>query len=186
MTDLPDYSGEFKPDLKLEDFSKDALKRLALANAKCYMTMDGLWKGLVSDRFGEELARELELQIWGKKALPPEARQICKALNIEGDDVATLFKLFQVQPAFVGEGFDLEFELKDRNHGTCKVNKCLFIDYCERHGLDFDWVKYVCEVVDQAGFEAAAHYFNQRMIVTPLKLPQSMSERGCVFEYKIP
>lgn len=28
MTELKDYSGEYKPDLKLEDFSKDFLIRL--------------------------------------------------------------------------------------------------------------------------------------------------------------
>ena len=42
MKELQDYSGSFRPDLKLQDFSKDALVRMWQAAAKLYIGIDGL------------------------------------------------------------------------------------------------------------------------------------------------
>ena len=36
MKELPDYSGDFDPNLKLQDFSKEALIKLLLAAGKLY------------------------------------------------------------------------------------------------------------------------------------------------------
>jgi hypothetical protein len=37
MEELKDYSGEFRRDIKLQDFSKDALVRLWTAASKLYI-----------------------------------------------------------------------------------------------------------------------------------------------------
>ena len=186
MGELNDYSGEFKPYLKMADFSKEALLRLLTAYARCYPGMDGLWFTLCREQFGDEKARELDEEIWANRALGPEAKRICEALNIEGDDVATLFKLYQTQPGFEPLGFEMEYELKDKNHGICTVRNCRSVEYFARHD-DWDTCRWVCEKIDQIGFEAAAHYFNPDMIVTPLKLhPSSADDRPhCVWEYKV-
>ena len=95
MKEREDYSGDFDPNFKLADLSKDALHRLSIANAKCYIMMARLWYDLVRERFGDETAKELDLEIWGQRALPLESSWVCEALNIRGNDVAALFKLFQ-------------------------------------------------------------------------------------------
>jgi len=186
MAKLRDYSGEFRPDLKLDDFAKDALLKLLVAYARCYAGMDGLWFTLARERFGEKVARELDEEIWTHRAMGPEARRICEALNIRGNDVATLFKFFQTQPGFAGLGFELEYDLKDANHGICTCHRCLSIEYFARHG-EMERARWVCERIDQLGFEAVARYFNPRMTVTPLKLhPRSKDDvPHCIWEYRI-
>ncbi|MFO8010687.1 MAG: DUF6125 family protein [Dehalococcoidia bacterium] len=183
---LSDYSGEFDPDIRLDDFDKEALLRLYKAASRCYITIDGIWMSLVREKFGDEVARELELKVWNWRALPMEARRICRALNIEGSDVATLFKFFQTQPGFAGLDFDITYELKDRNHGICTVKRCLSLEYFERHD-DMDTAKYVCEVIDATGFQDAAHYFNPDMTAKPLKLPPRRGEDdiACQWEYRV-
>ena len=192
MKELQDYSGSFDPNLKLEDFSKDAVIRLCVANSKCFIAMARLWYDLVKERLGEEIAREMDLEIWGNRALPMEASSVCEALNIHGDDVATLFKLFQTQPGF-GSGsselFKIEYELKNPKHGICIVNYCFGVEQSEKYGM-MDTLRLVCEEIDQVGFESAAHFFNPKMTVTALKLPhrknQDYEVPHCVWEYKIP
>ena len=78
MGELNDYSGEFVPSLKLADFSKEALLRLLIAYARCYPGMDGLWFSLCRERFGDEVARELDEEIWANRALEPEQNESVK------------------------------------------------------------------------------------------------------------
>ena len=40
MTELSDYSGELKPDLKYEDFSKEALIRLLQEYGRIFLASD--------------------------------------------------------------------------------------------------------------------------------------------------
>ena len=85
MEEMNDYSGEFKPNLKLSDFSKETLLRLLTAYARCYPGMDGLWFSLCRERFGDEVARELDEEIWANRALVPEANRICERSDIRHD-----------------------------------------------------------------------------------------------------
>jgi len=43
MEELRDYSGDFEPHLKMEDFSKDALVRMWLAAGRMYLGLEGTW-----------------------------------------------------------------------------------------------------------------------------------------------
>ena len=186
MAELDDYRGEFRPDLKLSDFSKEALLRLLTAYARCYPGMDGLWFTLCRERFGDAIARELDEEIWARRALEPEARRVCQALGIEGDDVTALFKLFQTQPGFAPLGFDIRYELKSPRHGICTVWNCRSIEYFARHD-DWETARWVCQRIDQLGFEAAAAYFNPAIKVIPLRLhPRGVDDRPhCVWEFRI-
>ena len=56
MKELRDYSGEFDPDLSLDDFSKDALVGIVKLYSQLFMGVDGIWYSTVRDRHGEEEA----------------------------------------------------------------------------------------------------------------------------------
>src|SRR5579872_6980500 len=53
--DLPDYSGEYRPDLRYTDFSKEALATKFLPWSEAYMQLcvDG-WAAEVSKRYGAD------------------------------------------------------------------------------------------------------------------------------------
>ena len=183
MEELQDYSGELKPDLKMHDFSKDALVRAWYAAAKLYIGLDGLWYTLIRERFGEQMALELDTELW-KRAAHLEVRRVREAMNIWGDDVASVLKFLQVDPG--GGGIlDLKCELKHRNDGILTVTRCRGLEYFERHG-ETAAQKNACEVLDAEGFAQAAHFFNPNIKVTPLKLPprKSQNEIACQWEFK--
>lgn len=185
MEELKDYSGDFRPDLKLQDFSKDALVRMWLAAAKLYVGIDGLWNTIIKERFGKQTARELGEELW-RRATPLEVQRVAASLNIHGHDVAACFKAWQTDPGGAGI-LDMEFDLKNKDHGIMTVRHCAALDYFERHGFDDEEIKWACQVVDGEGFANYAHEFNPKIKVTPLFLPprKSTDKIACQFELRL-
>lgn len=185
MEELRDYSGELRPNLKMEDFSKEALVRMWQAAGKLYVGLDGLWYSLIRERYGEDVARELDAELWRREA-PLEVRRHREAMNIWGEDVESVLKFVQVDIGAGGIFPEFKCELKDKNHGVLTIKRCLGLEYYERHG-ETEMQKHACEVLDLEGFEQAAQLFNPKIKVRALKLPprQSREEIACQWEFKL-
>ncbi len=183
MGELKDYSGHFKPDLKMEDFSSGSLVQLWHAAGKLYVGLDGIWYGLIRDRYGEGAARELDALVW-RRETPLEVRRTREAMNIWGTDVASVLKFIQTDPGAGAIFPEFRCELKDENHGILTIKRCLGLEYYERHG-ETELQKHACEVVDAVGFQEAASQFNPKIKVTSLKLPprKSPSEIACQWKF---
>ncbi len=186
MGELKDYSGEFKPDLRLEDFSADTLVRAWETTSRLYILLDGCWVGLVKERFGEQAALEGESEIW-RRVAPTDERWIADVFNIHGNDVVTVFKLLQVEP-LVGVIYPTRFEVKNNNHGIFTIPKCRTLEYFERHDQN-EMINLICtkDAVDHQEFQKLANAFNPNIKVTPLKIPprQSPDEIACQWEFKL-
>jgi len=61
VAELKDYNCEFRPHIKLEDFSKDYLIKMMHAWSSAYLRMAELCSQAVKERFGEEEALKCEL-----------------------------------------------------------------------------------------------------------------------------
>ena len=184
MNELEDYSGKFDPQLKLQDFSQDALIRLLVAASRLYTGVDPLWVAAMRKRFGDRVAFDYDKEIWQAGTLN-EVRRVTKAMNIQGNDVAALFKYFQFSPGF-GVLFDIDWDLKDNNYGIMTVTRCSGVLWWERtkeHALQ----KFTCEEIEVPMFQRIAEYFNPSMKATPLKLPPRKDEDdiACRWEFKI-
>ncbi len=182
---LSDYSCELRPVLRYEDFSSEALVRLWIATAKSYILIDAIWMDAVRKRYGDEIARELDMEVW-RTVTPHDVRRITEAMNITGKDVAAVLKFLQVEPGAGAVFPECECELLDPNHGILTVKRCLGLDYCERHE-SWDTLQYACEVLDAECIPQAAHCINPDIKVIPLKLPprQSKDEPACIWEFKL-
>jgi len=187
MEELEDYSGEFKPDLELQHFSKNALVRLIRAAGRIYGGIDQLWYGVMRDKFGDQMAGELQTEVWYKRggAAELEIRSLTKELNFSGNDVANYLKVMQLLPA-MATLMEIEFELKNKNHGIMTVKRCRPLEHYEKIE-DAVAQKQLCEVLELKGFEYSAKLFNPRMKATPLKLPprKSKDDIACIWEFKI-
>ena len=183
MEELQDYSGEFKPDLRMQDFSKDAFVRLWRACGALHLGLDEVWYGVIKERYGEEIALELDSEVWRRQAIP-ELQRLSKAMNIQGDDVAALFKACQVGPSG-GAVADMAYELKNNAHGILTFNRCLPLEWVEKYGNPARQ-KQMCDF-DIRFFEIWAKYLNPKMKVNPLKLPprKSKDEVPCIWEFKL-
>lgn len=80
MEELNDYTGEFRPDLKLSDFSMNFLVKMMRVWAEAYVVMDRLWFKTVTEKLGETEALSCQLQAWLKIA-DNTAPKFAKALN---------------------------------------------------------------------------------------------------------
>jgi len=183
MGEMEDYSGEFRPDISLQDFSKEALERLWRATNKLYVGVDAIWQGLIEERYGKEVSLELERKVWRTQEIM-EARRVDEAMNIRGDDVSCVFKFFQLDPG-IGGIMETEYDLKDKNHGVFTVKSCQALGYFERHGKT-DMQKFVCETLDKEGFqELVSEFFNPKMKMVPLKLPPRESKDDIACQWKV-
>ena len=60
MHEFEDYSGEFRSDAKLQDFSKDAILRLWRTSSLIYMLLGGTWFDVVKDHAQHALLLRVE------------------------------------------------------------------------------------------------------------------------------
>jgi hypothetical protein len=186
VEELRDYSGEFNSDVKIENLSKEFLKRLFQATARLYVGLDGVWLGLIKERFGQDVALELSREVW-IRAAPLEVRRVREAANIQGGDVASLFKYFQVDPGCAGEIWpEASYSLRDKNYGILTVKRCRSLEYFERHGQAAEQ-KHACEVLDGEGLNRTAQLFHPKMRAKALKLPprQNKDDVACKWEFVI-
>ncbi|MCX6000638.1 MAG: hypothetical protein NTU41_13930, partial [Chloroflexi bacterium] len=129
MPDFEDYSSALITNTTnveeiLKNFSKDALARIAQMGSTEILRMDAGYFTYATAMFGQPLALELDAEIW-RRAAWTVIRRAKQFFNIEGSDVATLFKCYQVDPGTIGTMVDVEYQLKDNNHGILTVKKCL-------------------------------------------------------------
>ena len=99
MTEMQDYSGPFKRDIRYEDFSRETLARLLQAYCRELLTLDFFWQEQVKKHSGEEVARQCLIDNWcriGKN----ELQWTMEALNIRGNDLEAYVKANQFVPSF--------------------------------------------------------------------------------------
>ena len=136
----------------------------------------------MNEKIDNEQALTLDIWAW-KKMIKYQARHLTKAMNIQGDDVATLMKIFQVDPMF--GNFRYEIKLINRNHGLLTINYCPTLEALEKEGGSR--IKEICGIVDPIVFTRYATSINPKMKVKTLKLPprQSQQELCCQWEYSL-
>ncbi len=185
--DMNDYSGEFRPGLRMEDFSKEVLVRMWQVAGMMYTSLAGSYQRVMREKLGEEAALELDAEVW-RRQTPIEVRLCRRAMGITGDDVAALFKHLQVDPGAGGIWPELEMDLKGPDHGVLTVKRCVALDHFERHGEEeLARLKHTCEVLDGEGFQDTATLFHPDMTARPLALPPrgSKAEPACQWEFRV-
>jgi len=188
MKELADYSGEFRPDLKMMDFSKEQMCRIWGLGGAIYLGLGSVYYRVLRERLGEEKAMQLDFEVWQRMALT-EIRLTAQAANIQGDDVSSIFKIFQIDPAggIGGDSWvDVEYDLKNNYHGIATFKDCKSLRYFEKHG-ETATMEHVCHRVDVDWFNQCALFINPKIKVTPLKLPPRKSPDGiaCQWEFKL-
>ncbi len=187
--ELKDYSGKYNPNLKLKDFSEDALRRLWKCGGDLYLGIVVLYNDLIKEKFGEEKAIEFSTEIWLNRGGSDEEMRLCReALNIWGDDIESVFKYLQIDPGFAPR-IDFVADLKNKNHGILTVKHCHWLDKSMKEGR-YEQQKVTCEVIDVQALNMLASKFNPKMKATPLKLPKIPTEKTddnivCQWEFKI-
>ena len=89
--ELDDYSGPFRPDLHLSDFSKEGLMKLVEIGGSIYGAVNRMWYQAAIRRFGQQAADEMHHEVWFADGGcgDHENRTISKLMGFAGDDDET-------------------------------------------------------------------------------------------------
>lgn len=182
MTKLNDYSGDFKPDLKPGDLSYEMLENLIKIYARLYKALDGFWYLSVMERRGNEEALEYDIKVWEKLCLY-EMEKITRQFNIQGKDVKSLMKAFQLSPW--AWNIKSEFEMINDNHVIWWVTHCPTVNALEREGGGRE--NDICNNVEVRLNKLYASFFNPDIEVNCLKTPprESKDDIYCRWEFKL-
>ncbi len=152
---MDDYSGDFRPDLRLEDLAHPVLVRQAkefaldnhlLMRAAYFSVDENFSTGLLDDAAPQHRAA----------IMPAVVRRLRGALAIEGDDMAAIAKLLQLDPFLVEDYVDYRVEVHDELSGA--------VEFVGGPGLDDGVCRSPMDWLD--GFRFTAQAVNPRCVVT--------------------
>ncbi len=173
--ELDDYSGPFEPDLRLDDFSKDGLKKLVQIGGTIYGAVNQAWYGEVAEHFGKEAADEIHHQVWFKDGGVGDVENYTIGALMgfsDEDEVTTPMKVWQCLPAMASR-MKLCFEEISRGKWQMYTPMCVVPETGERGGpelMNF-MVKKICGHLELFGFRHGASRWNRRIRIDPLRLP---------------
>jgi hypothetical protein len=168
MTDRKDYSGPFDPDFRYEDLSKEALVRLVREFALIVHLLDRSMCAAIAMRFGGDVMKELAVEEWAG-ASPLYGERIRQIMGIEGDDVAAIFKVLQLDPGFPHHYMDVHYEVVDENHGYFELAHCGALMDAEPFGDVM--VTNMCHHIEDGTFDVTAQAVNPKARIRPVHRP---------------
>jgi hypothetical protein len=168
MADRKDYSGEFDPDFRFEDLSKEALVRLVREFALIVQLLDRSAFASIGLRYGQRAVEEIAIDEW-RGASPIYTERIRKIMNIQGDGVPAIFKQLQLDPGFAQHYMDVEYEVVDEQHGFFQLRSCGALLDVEPYGERA--VRGMCHTIEDGTFDATAQAVNPKARIRPVHRP---------------
>ncbi|WP_433477842.1 hypothetical protein ACQPZP_12790 [Spirillospora sp. CA-142024] len=168
MTERKDYSGEFDPDFRFEDLSKEALVRLVREYALIAQILDRSGLAAVGLRYGQQVVEEIAIEEW-KGASPVYTRRIREIMKIEGNGVSAIFKCLQLDPGFAQHYMDVEYELVSETHGYFQLRSCGALLDVEPFGERS--VRGMCHTIEDGTFDITAQAVNPKARIRPVHRP---------------
>jgi hypothetical protein len=165
---LDDYSGPFDPNFRFEDLSKEALVKLCREYQLVSHILDRSIMPAIGMRFGAQAMEQMAIEEW-RGASPVYTERIRKAMRIEGDDVASIFKSLQLDPGFPYRYMDVQYEVVDARHGYFWLNFCGALADVEPHGEK--QVISMCHHVEDPTFDATVQSINPKARCRPVHRP---------------
>ncbi|MEV5833708.1 hypothetical protein [Nocardia sp. NPDC052112] len=118
--------------------------------------------------FGREGMTAIAIEEW-QLASPVYTRRMRHALDIDGDDVATIFKGLQLDIGAPPQFMDFRFRVDDRDHGEFWLDHCGALADVEPLGEEF--VVAMCHDIEDPTFDATALATNPHAQVRPIHRP---------------
>lgn len=131
--ELKDYSGPFKPDLKMTDFSRVQLAKLySLATEYDLLAMLG-FQQWAFEKHGYDAMTTMANDVWGGRLPGPFVDLNTKYMNLKKPwDISTFLKHWQIDLTGMGPRYySWEFKKVDENHAIINCNKCVAVENME-------------------------------------------------------
>lgn len=168
MAERKDYSGDFDPDFRYEDLSKEALVRLVREYALIAQLLDRSVFAAIGLRYGQQAVADIAIEEW-RGASPVYTERIRKVMNIGGNGVPAIFKQLQLDPGFAQHYMDVEYEVVDENHGFFQLRSCGALLDVEPFGDRA--VTSMCHAIEDGTFDVTAQAVNPKARIRPVHRP---------------
>ena len=178
---LEDYAGEFRPSLRLEDFSHAVLVRQVKEFLLDIHLLMRSGYAYVDEHYGSDILDDLAVQ--DRAAMMPMAVQRLRdALHIRGDGIDAIAKLLQVHPLLPDDYVRSGVAIDDDSSGRFWVTAC--------EGLDDDvtrsplsWLKQP----DAPTFDSLVWTVNPQAVIEPIdpsEVPESDAAVGVAVPHR--
>ncbi|MFY9589133.1 MAG: hypothetical protein WAT66_16970 [Actinomycetota bacterium] len=151
-----------------DDLDRATLAVLCREYLLCGHLIDRAAMPLVLQAFGMEAMRDVAIDEW-MGASPVYTRRMRALLEIEGDDVATIFKGMQLDIGAPPQFMDFRYEVTDAHHGEFALASCGALLDVEPYGEPF--VVTMCHHIEDPTFDATAAATNPRARMRPIHRP---------------
>ncbi|MBU1170145.1 MAG: hypothetical protein KKD44_11330 [Proteobacteria bacterium] len=145
---LDDYSGPFRPDLRITDFSREQLSRMFLMYHK--IDLDTILHYQVQEMMEEggsyAAGTTMQTVVWSVDLAEAARSIMMKYLNTSGSGIDGFLKAVQVDITAQPPSFDNRFEMPDENTGIYTFNTCFGITMLETMGGSDDMINKTCEL----------------------------------------
>jgi len=165
---MNDYSGRFDPAFHLGKLSRGALADLGREYMLFGHLINRAGLPLVHMRLGPEARERIAIELW-MGASPVYTRWMQKALRFQGDDVATIFKGFQLDVGFAHQYMDVRYQLESAEKGLFWLQSCGALLQIEPFGEAA--VVSMCHHIEDPTFDASAVATNPRARCRPIHRP---------------
>lgn len=182
MDELNVRSVDSLVDSQFDNFSRETLISLLKLHARLYMLLDGHWYLAVKERFGNEQAVEIDLEVWDKQG-PREVEEIARLIGYQSRDVASLIELSAIMPSAMGSrGY---VEMRNRNECILHTTYCPIVNTLIKEGKGRE--KTQCDVICRRLMTTMATSFNPDIETKALKIPphQDHGDTYCEWQFTL-
>ena len=181
--ELQDYSGPFKPDLRITDFSREQLARMYLMAAQYDLNIMIQIQTWVTGKYGFDATGKLTEVVWGEW-LADDARELhMRFMNIAGNDIESMLKAIQVDITAQPPNFNLSFELPSPNSGFLTFHKCFGVDMLEPLGMNDELLKLCAMDPPAIGGSAMIYHPDMRTKILAFPPRESDDHVCCKWEF---
>ncbi|MGI9295854.1 MAG: hypothetical protein ACR2PS_17875 [Pseudomonadales bacterium] len=182
MTELNDYSGTFKPELRFDNFSRELLLKLVKNWQWAWMHLDHAFfeQFIMRNQLGK--AFEMDMAMWLRVAtrVNPVFAQVA---GIPINNVVDCHKAYQLPlDNTMGELWSTSIQFVDEYESVHEVNQCPALDWIEDNAPER--ITGLCQL-DRKVIER--YKINMDVELTPVRLPPraSKDEKPCAWRLKM-
>lgn len=172
--EMQDYSGPFKPDLKITDFSREQLARMYLMAHQYNLDIMMTYQQWVAEKYGIDAMSDMTVDIWGERMIDHSRLINARFMNIQGQSIEAFMKAWQIDMTSMPPNFDLNFEMSSEDSGIVTFNKCIAVEMMEPMGLNDLLLKFCA--MDPPSIGNSAKLYHPDMGLRVLAFPPRESE----------
>ncbi len=180
--EMQDYSGPFKPDLRITDFSREQLARMYLMAHRYDLAMMIAYQMWIVEKFGYDIVGEMTEDIWGERLIGDVRRLNTTFMNIDPHGIEGFMKAWQMDMTSLPPNFDMKFEMPSVDRGIVTFNTCYGVTMLEPLGMNEELLKLCAMDPPAIGNSARIYHPDMRVKIHAFPPRESEDEVCCKWE----